>query len=111
MIAAGTRTRATALRTVEPDQGRMTRGFSRDLGMSKNVTASITFVNSTTKQAQAANGTFTAFVVGDEVLVEGTNLNNGFQTVVAIDTTNQSFLTFSPGCSNEGPISATIRTA
>lgn len=110
MIEVGTRTRANQLH-VNPPQGRMTRTYTRDLGLSKNVTASFTFVNSTTKQIQGANGSLAAFAVNDLVLIEGTNLNNGFQTVTGVDGTNQAFLVLSPGPQNEGPLTATIRTA
>lgn len=110
MITVGTRTRQNVLHNTPPGRT-MTRGFTRDLGATKLVTASITFVNSTTKQAQAANGTFTAFAVGDVVLIEGTNLNNGYQDVTAIDGTNHAYLTLSPGPNNEGPITCLIRTA
>ena len=92
------------------DQGRETRSHTCDLGMTKNVTASITFVSGGTNQLQAANGTFVNFAVGDVILVEGTSLNNGYKSVVGIDGTNHSFLTVDPGCPNEGPVTATVRT-
>ena len=109
MIRTGTRTRQNQM-TIAPPGEAMTRGYTRDVGMSKNITASCTFVNSTTKQVQAANGTFAAFAVNDVILVEGVNLNNGFFTVTGLDTTNQSYLVLSPSPKNEGPLSATIRT-
>jgi hypothetical protein len=109
MIETGTRTRQIPVNTRMPS-GSETRTHTKDLGMTKNVTASITFVNSTTKQAQAANGTFAAFAVNDVVLVEGVNLNNGFFTVTGLDATNQSYLVLDPSPKNEGPITATIRT-
>jgi hypothetical protein len=78
--------------------------------MSKNVTASITFVGGGTNQLQAANGTFGAFAGGDEIMIEGTNQNNGIQEIVGVDAINQSYLTVSPGLrGGEGPITATVR--
>ena len=109
MIYTGTRTRQLPVNTRMPS-GSETRTHSKDIGMSKNVTASCTFVNSSTKQVQAANGTFPAFAVNDVVLVEGTNLNNGLFTVTSLDAVNQSFLGLDPSPKNEGPITATIRT-
>jgi hypothetical protein len=85
-------------------------GLTRDVGMSKNVTASITFVNGGTNQLQAANGTFTPFAIGDQIRVDGANLNNGNYTVLAIDATNHAFLIVDNGLKNEGPISCTVRT-
>ena len=110
MIEVGTRTRQVPVNTRMPS-GSETRSHTRDKGMSKNVTGSFTYVNSTTKQVQGPNGTFTAFVVNDVVLVEGSNLNNGFFTVTAIDGTNQAYLTLDPSPKNEGPITSTVRTA
>lgn len=92
------------------DQGHETRNHTADPGMTKRVVATCTFVNSTTKQVQAANGTFASFAVGDDILVEGVNLNNGFFHVTGVDGTNQSYLVLDPSPQNEGPISATIRT-
>lgn len=111
MIEVGTRKRNNWLQGVRPQQGRQAQGYTRDLGMTKNNTGSFTFVNSVTQQIQGANGSFPSFVLNDVVLVEGTNLNNGYFTVVAIDATNHAFLTLSPGVQNEGPVTCTIRTA
>lgn len=92
------------------EQGAETRFKTGDVGMNKNVTASITF-NNGANQIQAANGTFSAFAVGDPILIEGTNLNNGFETVTAIDTVNGAYLVTDSVPKQEGPINATIRTA
>lgn len=108
-VTTGTRARQEPFNT-RIDQGNETRSHTRDIGMTKNVTASVTFVNSATKQAQAANGTFAAFAVNDQVLVDGANLNNGFFTVTGLDGTNQSYLVLDPPPKNEGPITVTIRT-
>ncbi|HEX9489789.1 MAG TPA: hypothetical protein VF930_05860 [Stellaceae bacterium] len=86
-------------------------GYGLDPGMSKRVTASITFVDSATNQLQAANNTFTPFAVGDNIRVDGANLNNTIEAVVtAIDATNHAFLTLADvGVKNEGPITCTVR--
>jgi hypothetical protein len=89
----------------------VTQSLTRDKGMSKNITAACTFVNGATKQVQGANGLFAAFVVGDEVLIQGTSLNDGVFRVMAIDGVNQAFLTLNPSPKNESPLTATIRTA
>lgn len=86
-----------------------TRTHQQDIGMTKRVVASCTFVDSGTEQIQAANGTFANFAVGDDILVEGTNLNNGAFHVNAIDGTNHSYLTLDQGVKNEGPLSCTVR--
>ena len=103
----GTRANQT-LKNERMDQGEQSRFYSCDVGMSKNVTASITFGSGA---LTATNGTFTAFAVQDQILVGGTNLNNGYSTVTAIDGTNQSFLTVDPPPKAEGPVTATVRTA
>lgn len=102
----GTRSNQT-LKYSRMDQGEQTRSYTRDVGMSKNVTASITFGSGA---LTAANGTFAAFAVQDQILVEGTSLNNGYSTVTAIDGTNHAFLTVDPPPKAEGPITATVRT-
>jgi hypothetical protein len=108
MPSVGTRKRAD-VQWSNPPQGKMTKFLTRDLGMSKLVSASLTFVNSTTKQVQGAASTFTNFAVGDTILVEGTNLNNGYHNVIATDTS--TYLTLAASPQNEGPISCTIRSA
>ncbi len=105
----GTRTKQNFAQ-LHPTQQSVTESFTRDVGLSKNVTASVTFVNSSTKQLQAANGTFAAFALNDQILVEGTNLNNGIFLVTAIDGTNHAFLTVDNSPKNEGPITATVRS-
>jgi hypothetical protein len=106
----GTRTRQNQVLSSTPSRGE-TALHSADVGMTKNATASCTFVAGGTNQVQAANGTFSAFVVNDLVLIEKTNLNNGAFVVTAIDVSNGSFLTLTPHPKAEGPLSATIRTA
>ncbi len=106
----GTRKTATQSLATAMMSSSITRSSQQDPGMSKRVVASCTFVNGATKQVQAANGTFAAFQVADQLLIEGVSLNNGIFKVLAIDGVNQSFLTLSPSPKNEGPITATIRT-
>ena len=109
MITTGTRTRQIS-HTERIDQGAQTRTLTRDVAMSKNVTASVTFVNGATKQLQAANGTFLAFALYDQILIEGANLNNGYFTITGLDTVNHAYVVVDPSCKNEGPITVTIRT-
>lgn len=109
MIEVGTRKRQNYLSN-EPPQGTMAKTLTRDPGMSKSVTASMTFV-SASAQVQAANGTFAPFAVNDVLLFEGVRLNDGYHTVVGIDTANHSYLILSPPPANEGPIAATVRTS
>lgn len=85
--------------------GAMTKTLTRDIGMTKNVTASITFGSN---QLLAAASTFTAFAAGDDILVEGVNLNNGLFHVISTDGSTE--LTVDPPPKTEGPISATVRT-
>jgi hypothetical protein len=106
----GTRNAPTqSQKSVAPATANINARLDTDPGMTKRVSASITFVDSGTKQLQAANGTFTPFAVGDEIEVLGTALNNGIYQVVAIDGANHSFLTVQTGLHNEGPITATVR--
>jgi hypothetical protein len=93
-----------------PPSRSIDRTMQQDLGMTKRVSASITFVASPTNQLQAANGTFANFAVDDIIVVEGTNLNNAILTVQAIDVTNQSYLTVDNPPKTEGPITATVRS-
>lgn len=106
----GTRTKQTFAKE-RVQQGALTKTYTRDVGMTKNVTASITF-SAGSSQLQAANGTFNAppWVAGDDILVEGVNLNNGFFRITAIDSVNGAFLTVDPPPKNEGPLSAVVRT-
>jgi hypothetical protein len=107
MNPTGTRQRQTTL-TRHPDQGAETRFHASDKGMSKYASASITFAN--TGSLSAANGTFASFAVNDELIVEGTNKNNGFFTVTGIDGANHAFLVTDPSPEAEGPLTATVRT-
>jgi hypothetical protein len=103
----GTRTRQS-FQKERIDQGAATRFLNRDHGLTKNVTASITFGSG---NATGANGTFTGtFAAGDPVLVEGANLNNGYFIVTALDAVNAAYLTLDPPPKAEGPLTVTLRT-
>lgn len=107
----GTRNAPTqSLNTASAPTRSVSQSLTRDVGMSKNVTASITFVGGGTNQLQAANGTFSAFVASDIILVEGSALNSGTFQVVAIDAVNHAFLTVANGLKAEGPITCTVRS-
>lgn len=110
MHGIGTRTQQN-FRKERVDQGNDTRSHTRDLGMSKNVTASITFTAADGKATGANNTFLSTFAVGDPVLIQGALLNNGFFTVTALDGTNNAFIVLDPPPKNEGPLSVTIRTA
>lgn len=106
----GTRTSQNVARG-RIEQGHETRFHTRDKGMKKNVTASITFAAATAR-ATGANGTFTGtFALNDPVLVGGANLNNGFFTVTGLDGVNGAYLVLDPPPKDEGPISVTLRTS
>lgn len=105
----GTRTAAT-LAYEKIDQGHETRFHTRDKGMKKNVTASITFTASNGR-ATGANGTFTTtFAVNDPVMIQGANLNDSYFTVVALDAVNAAYLQLDPPPKDEGPLTVTLRT-
>lgn len=109
-MKTGTRTRELSIH-IRTERQSETRTHTRDVGMTKLVTASATFVNSTTAQAQAATGTFAPFQLNDIVLVERANLNNGFFTVTGLDSVNHAYLVLDPSPKNEGPLTVTIRSA
>lgn len=104
----GTRSNQT-LKNERMDQGHMSRAYSRDVGMSKLVTASLTFATAGAT-ATGANGAFAAFAVQDQILTAGTNLNDGYATITGIDTANHAFVVLDPPPKNEGPVTATVRT-
>lgn len=106
--SAGTRTWQNLSRE-RTEGGSDTRSHTRDLGMSKRVVNSMTFT--TDGKITGSNGDFNAFALNDTILVQNTNLNNGYFTVVGLDGTNHAFVTVDPPPKAEGPISATIRTA
>lgn len=105
-IELGTRQKQN-FRYGHPASQREDRVHSRDVGMSKNVTASMTFTASNGR-ATAAASTFAAFAVGDPVLVSGTNLNNGTFQVLSTDAS--TFVQLDVPVKDEGPLSATMRT-
>ena len=109
MTEFGTRTPSN-LKAIRSPVGTETRTHTRDIGMSKRASFSATFV-AASKQIQGANGTFTAFKVEDILLIEGTNLNNGWFEVTGIDVSNQAYLVLDPPPKNEGPLTTLVRTA
>ena len=64
----GTRSRQNTAQE-RADSRSVNNSFTRDLGMTKLVTGSFTFVNSSTNQIQGANGSFTNFGVNDRIEV------------------------------------------
>jgi hypothetical protein len=89
-------------------QGAPNSQVTRDIGMSKLVTAaSITFGSN---RLTAANGTFTAFAVNDPIEVFATSGPRGFYTVTGIDSVNQAYLTVDPPPAAAGPVTASVRT-
>lgn len=108
MLFLGTRTLQTQ-RLEHPNSRSFAQTLTRDVGMSKNISALITF-SASSSQLQAANGTFANFAAGDPILAEGVNLNNGEFIITGIDTTNHAFLTVDPAPKNEGPLTARVRT-
>jgi len=105
----GTRQKQNASQTHSPGKT-ASCSFSRDVGMTKRAVASMTFVSSS-GQVQAANGTFSAFQVGDPIIVYGTNLNNGEHQVAGIDTVNGAYLVLDWPCKDEGPVTAELRAS
>lgn len=89
------------------DQGSETRSHGRDVGMSKRVVTTATFTASSA-QIAGSNGDFAAFAVNDKILVDGTNLNNGFKIITGLDVTNQAYVTVDPAPKDESAVSGTI---
>jgi hypothetical protein len=105
----GTRVRQNFARE-RIQQGSINGGYSRDVGLVKNVSASITF-SASSSELQAADGTFAStFAAGDDLMVEGASLNNGFFRVTGLDATNSAYLVVDPPPKDEGPITVTVRT-
>jgi hypothetical protein len=95
-------------RQLHPAGGSLNHSYNADAGMSKLANGvSATFSAST---VSAANGTFSAFAVGDTIEVIRSNLNSGYWTVDAIDAANGAFLTLDGSPKTEGPIVVVIRT-
>ena len=107
MPSIGTRVRQN-FRQEHPASRLLSAGYTRDLGMKKNVTAAMTFV-AASGQVQAAATTFANFAVGDVVMITGAVLNSGSDRLV-VATDASTFLQLDAGVQNEGPITATIRT-
>lgn len=108
--ALGTRTRQN-FEKERIDQGEETRSFTRDVGMTKNVTVSLTFTSGPPGQITGANGTFAnTFAVGDPIVVRSANINNGHFIVTALDGVNNAFLQVDPPPQPEGPLVVNVRT-
>lgn len=106
----GTRTPQN-IRRIRPDQGRETRTHQQDKGMSKRLVATLTFTASDGR-ITGANGDFSAFRVGDPLLVQGTNLNNGHKTVTGLDASDAAYVTVDPPPKDENAVASTlVRTA
>lgn len=108
-LQSGTRLRSNSL-TTHPQSSKLDRSQTRDLGNASYLASgtALTFVNSTTKQIQAANGTFpaTKWPTGMLIEVQGGNLNNGIFMITANDAVNGAYLTLDLSPQNEGPISS-----
>ncbi len=102
----GTRAK-TIQKHTHPAESAPNNALTRDIGMSKLVTASVTFSAGTGK-ATAAAGTFANFATNDQIVIIGSAANNGFYTVTATD--NSTYLTLDPPPKNGGPVTVTIRT-
>lgn len=92
-----------------PPEAAIDRGMQQDPGMSKRVADNLTFA-AATNRISGANGDFANFAVDDVIVIEGTNLNNGIQTVIGIDGVNQAYVTVDQGVKNEGPVAAVVRS-
>lgn len=108
MIGIGTRT-LQGQRKEHPSTGNLESGNTRDKGLSKLVTSTATFT-AVDGKITGANGDFTAFAVGDPIIIRGSNLNDGERVVTGIDGTNQAFLVLDAAPKDEGPVSVTVRT-
>jgi hypothetical protein len=89
------------------EQGSEGRTHQQDVGMSKRKVTTATFTASNGR-ITGSNGDFAAFAVNDPILVQGTNLNNGYKTVTGLDGINQAYLTLDPPPKDEGPVANTL---
>jgi hypothetical protein len=104
----GTRIKAT-MQQIELDQGAPNGSYTRDQGMTKLIIDNFTFNAATHQITGTIAGEFSVFAVDDPLMVQFTNLNNGFYNIDAVDPAG-NYLTLDPPPKNEGPITATIRT-
>lgn len=107
-IEVGTRNRNNTLNAVNPTGGSNTRTLSTDPGLKSfalNITA--TFGSGT---ISASSGQLAGFSVGQQVIVQGTNLNNGYFTVTSTD--GSTYLGLEPPPKAEGPLAGVdVRTS
>ena len=108
MIEVGTRTRQNKLLTVGVPTSKMTKSYTRDLGLASLVSGvSLTFSAATAKVTGPA-GTFANFSVGQVLSITNTVSNNGQFEVLATDAS--TWLTLDPLPVNE-TATASIRTS
>lgn len=104
--SVGTRNAQNLFR-MRPDQGTETRSHQQDVGMTKRRVTTATFAAGTGR-ITGSNGDFTAFALNDPILIENTNLNNGFKTVTGLDGVNGAYLVLDPPPKDEGPLANTL---
>lgn len=92
------------------ESGRPNGRLTRDLGLKERVLpATVTFV-AATKRATGSNGDFVNFKLNDNIVINGTGKNNGYQTITGVDGVNNAFLTLDQGVQDEaGVLTAEIR--
>lgn len=79
--------------------------------MSKRRVTTATF-SAGSGRITGSNGDFSAFALNDPILVENTNLNNGFKTVTGLDGVNSAYLVVDPPPKDESSVAGTlVRTA
>ena len=85
---------------------------SASSGAGTGATFNMSYADDTVARIYGSTNTFAStFAVGDPILVENTNLNNGYKTVTGLDGSNAAYLTVDPPPKVEGPVTALIRTA
>lgn len=109
MDELGTRIRATQPNN-RIDQGSDSRFFTRDQGMLKLITDTVTFAPGPPGTITGSiAGEFSVFAVWDPIEVYNPNLNAGFFTITYVDPSG-NFIQVDPPPKPEGPIAVTIRT-
>lgn len=98
----GTRQR-TSNSAIQSDTRIPNGALEADVGISKRFFGSVTFA-ATGNSLTAANGAFANFIVGDPIIVHGSNLNDGERQITAIDTVNSSYLVVAGATKTEGPV-------
>ena len=106
-IEAGTRRWQNLQLGVGLPTRNFTLGYSRDVGLADQATGALVFSSGSANVT--LSGAFAAFNYNDDVLVEGTQFNNGFFKVTSTGT-NAIGLN-PPPVSETAPATATIRSA